>query len=143
LLKAEGRFAALPVAASRGVKLGGTVATVGFSNIGLQRIINHETHELHENCKADSVLCSFRVFGVGRGLQYGDVRGTSRCGGAGVLWWGEATDEPVRADARPTEVDGGVGEDVMRDGVHRTASNMATMFAGGTSAMMLWTCWKT
>ena len=36
LLKAEGRFAALPVAASRGVKLGGTVATVGFPNIGLQ-----------------------------------------------------------------------------------------------------------
>ena len=28
LLKAEGRFAALPVAASRGVKLGGTVATI-------------------------------------------------------------------------------------------------------------------
>jgi hypothetical protein len=24
-----------------------------------------------------------------------------------------------------------------------TASNIATMFAGGTSAMMLWTCWKT
>jgi S1-C subfamily serine protease len=36
LLKAEGRFAALPVAASRGVKLGGTVVTVGFPNIGLQ-----------------------------------------------------------------------------------------------------------
>jgi len=36
LLKAEGRFVALPVAASRGVKLGGTVATVGFPNIGLQ-----------------------------------------------------------------------------------------------------------
>ncbi|HEU0008184.1 MAG TPA: tetratricopeptide repeat-containing serine protease family protein [Verrucomicrobiae bacterium] len=36
LLKAEGRFAALPVAASRVVKLGGTVATVGFPNIGLQ-----------------------------------------------------------------------------------------------------------
>ena len=30
------KFAALPVAASRGVKLGGTVATVGFPNIGLQ-----------------------------------------------------------------------------------------------------------
>ena len=30
------RFAALPVAASRAVKLGGTVATVGFPNIGLQ-----------------------------------------------------------------------------------------------------------
>jgi TPR repeat protein len=36
LLKVEGRFAVLPVAASRGVKLGGTVATVGFPNIGLQ-----------------------------------------------------------------------------------------------------------
>ena len=36
LLKAEGRFAALPVAACRTVKLGGTVATVGFPNIGLQ-----------------------------------------------------------------------------------------------------------
>jgi TPR repeat protein len=36
LLKAEGRFAALPVAASRGVKMGGTVVTVGFPNIGLQ-----------------------------------------------------------------------------------------------------------
>jgi len=31
LLKAEGRFAALPVAASRGVKLGGTVAARGTS----------------------------------------------------------------------------------------------------------------
>jgi hypothetical protein len=30
------RLAALPVAASRAVKLGGTVATVGFPNIGLQ-----------------------------------------------------------------------------------------------------------
>ncbi len=36
LLKATGRFAPLPVAASRGVKLGGTVATVGFPNIGMQ-----------------------------------------------------------------------------------------------------------
>ncbi len=36
LLKAEGRFSPLPVAASRAVKLGGTVATVGFPNIGLQ-----------------------------------------------------------------------------------------------------------
>jgi S1-C subfamily serine protease len=36
LLKAEGRFAPVPVAASRGVKLGGTVATVGFPNIGMQ-----------------------------------------------------------------------------------------------------------
>ena len=36
MLKAEGRFTPLPVAASRVVKLGGTVATVGFPNIGLQ-----------------------------------------------------------------------------------------------------------
>ncbi len=32
----DGRFAPLPIAASRTVKLGGTVATVGFPDIGLQ-----------------------------------------------------------------------------------------------------------
>ena len=36
LLKADGRFLPLPVAASRTVKLGGTVATVGFPDPGLQ-----------------------------------------------------------------------------------------------------------
>jgi TPR repeat protein len=36
LLKAEGKFGALPVAASRTMKLGSTVATVGFPNIGMQ-----------------------------------------------------------------------------------------------------------
>ena len=36
LLKADGRFAPLPIAASRTVTLGGTVATVGFPDIGLQ-----------------------------------------------------------------------------------------------------------
>jgi S1-C subfamily serine protease len=36
LLKAEGRFVPLPIAASRPVKLGGTVAAVGFPNIALQ-----------------------------------------------------------------------------------------------------------
>ena len=36
LLKAGGRFAPLPIAASRTVALGGTVATVGFPDIGLQ-----------------------------------------------------------------------------------------------------------
>jgi S1-C subfamily serine protease len=36
LLKADGRFACLPIAASRTVALGGTVATVGFPDIGLQ-----------------------------------------------------------------------------------------------------------
>jgi S1-C subfamily serine protease len=36
LLKAEGLFAPLPVTASRGVKLGATVATVGFPDTWLQ-----------------------------------------------------------------------------------------------------------
>src|ERR1700722_14407856 len=36
LLKAEGRFLPLPVAASRTAHLGNTVATVGFPNIGMQ-----------------------------------------------------------------------------------------------------------
>src|SRR6266581_2890458 len=36
ILKAEGNFPALPVASSRGVRLGATAATVGFPNIGLQ-----------------------------------------------------------------------------------------------------------
>ena len=36
LLKVEGKFAALPVATSRSVRLGSTVATVGFPNIGMQ-----------------------------------------------------------------------------------------------------------
>ena len=36
LLKAEGNFSPLPIAASRTVNLGGTVATVGFPDIGLQ-----------------------------------------------------------------------------------------------------------
>ena len=36
LLKAEGRFAPLPIAASRNVQLGNTVATVGLPDPGLQ-----------------------------------------------------------------------------------------------------------
>jgi S1-C subfamily serine protease len=36
LLKAQGRFAALPVETSRAVKLGDSVATIGFPNIGMQ-----------------------------------------------------------------------------------------------------------
>ncbi len=36
LLKADGRFTCLPIAASRTAALGGTVATVGFPDIGLQ-----------------------------------------------------------------------------------------------------------
>ena len=36
LLKAEGRFAALPVASSRDMRLGGLVATIGFPDVPLQ-----------------------------------------------------------------------------------------------------------
>jgi hypothetical protein len=36
LFKADGRFIPLPIVASRAVNLGGTVATVGFPNIGMQ-----------------------------------------------------------------------------------------------------------
>jgi uncharacterized protein len=36
MLKAEGTFPALPIAPSRGVKLGGSVFTIGFPNIDLQ-----------------------------------------------------------------------------------------------------------
>ena len=36
LLKTDGKFTPLPIAASRAVKMGSTVATVGFPNIGLQ-----------------------------------------------------------------------------------------------------------
>jgi len=36
LLKAEGSFSPLPIASSRSVRLGATVATVGFPNVGLQ-----------------------------------------------------------------------------------------------------------
>ncbi|MBI1842722.1 MAG: SEL1-like repeat protein [Verrucomicrobia bacterium] len=36
LLKVDGKFAALPVSSSRGVRLGASVATVGFPNVGLQ-----------------------------------------------------------------------------------------------------------
>ena len=48
LLKADGRFASLPIAASRTVNLGGTVATVGFPNIGMQgfapKVLAHGHH---------------------------------------------------------------------------------------------------
>ncbi len=36
LLKAEGKFSSLPISPSRSVKLGDTVATIGFPDIGLQ-----------------------------------------------------------------------------------------------------------
>jgi S1-C subfamily serine protease len=36
LLKADGKFSALPIAASRSAGLGATVATIGFPDPGLQ-----------------------------------------------------------------------------------------------------------
>jgi hypothetical protein len=48
LLKADGRFAPLPIAASRRVQLGSTVATVGFPDPGLQgfspKVLAHGHH---------------------------------------------------------------------------------------------------
>ena len=45
MLKAEERFAALPVAASRAVKLGGTVATIQMKNerdVAGERELRHQ-----------------------------------------------------------------------------------------------------
>jgi S1-C subfamily serine protease len=36
LLKADGKFSPLPISPSRSAQLGGTVATIGFPNIGMQ-----------------------------------------------------------------------------------------------------------
>jgi hypothetical protein len=48
LLKADGKFSPLPVSSSRSAQLGGTVATVGFPDIGLQgfapKVLAHGHH---------------------------------------------------------------------------------------------------
>jgi hypothetical protein len=44
LLKADGRFAPLPIAASRTVNLGGTVATIGFSRHRFAGVHAKEAH---------------------------------------------------------------------------------------------------
>ena len=53
-LKAGGRFAPLPIAASRTVKLGGTVATVGFPDIGLQGLLKERSGDSAERRHFDS-----------------------------------------------------------------------------------------
>jgi hypothetical protein len=112
LLKADGRFAPLPIAASRTGLLGGTVATVGFPDIGLQGFagfFNHETHELHEKlkdglfqCPLSCVLCiswfeSFPLFWPrgksrrcpARGMTRGIFKSACRCSRAirAGRWW--------------------------------------------------------
>jgi TPR repeat protein len=52
LLKAVGRFAPLPIIASRTVNLGGTVAAVGFPNIGLQGFSPKLPKEKSRRCPA-------------------------------------------------------------------------------------------
>jgi S1-C subfamily serine protease len=47
LLKAVGRFAPLPIAASRTVKLGGTVATVGFPGSGFYEEAGNPGERIH------------------------------------------------------------------------------------------------
>ena len=54
LLKADGRFACLPIAASRTVALGGTVATVGFPDIGF----NAKAQSRQDARQTLSVLCA-------------------------------------------------------------------------------------
>ncbi|MFZ0827533.1 MAG: serine protease [Verrucomicrobiia bacterium] len=48
LLKADGKFSPLPISSSRSAQLGGTVATVGFADIGLQgfapKVLAHGHH---------------------------------------------------------------------------------------------------
>ena len=48
LLKADGKFSPLPISSSRSAQLGGTVATVGFPDIGLQgfapKVLAHGHH---------------------------------------------------------------------------------------------------
>ena len=55
-LKAVGRFAPLPIAASRTVKLGGTVATVGFPDIGLQDFLTTK-YTNYTKIKGRFILC--------------------------------------------------------------------------------------
>ena len=66
LLKGVGAFKPLPIAASRTVRLGGTVATVGFPDIGLQDFLTTK-HTNYTKLKTDSFCVRFRVFGVFRG----------------------------------------------------------------------------
>ena len=69
LLKADGRFAPLPIAASRTGLLGGTVATVGFPDIGLQgfapKVLAHGHHGGNRHweveLRPEEVLCIWRI----------------------------------------------------------------------------------
>jgi hypothetical protein len=70
LLKAEGRFVPLPIAASRAVKLGGKVATVGFPNIGLQEFAP-------KLAKGEIASLSGAVLGAPRLSGSGEYRGGS------------------------------------------------------------------
>jgi hypothetical protein len=54
LLSAGGRFAPLPIAASRTVQLGGTVATVGFPDIGWQGLLKERSGDSAERRHFDS-----------------------------------------------------------------------------------------
>ena len=70
LLKADGRFAPLPIAASRTVALGGTVATVGFPDIGLQGLPANEV--VQRSRLAASQRCDSRqLYGVAQQANVG------------------------------------------------------------------------
>lgn len=56
LLKADGKFSPLPIAASRSAHLGGTVATIGFPDIGLQIFLTTK-HTNYMKIKGRFILC--------------------------------------------------------------------------------------
>ena len=56
LLKTDGRFAPLPIAARLTVNLGGTVATVGFPDIGLQDFLTTK-YTNHTKLKSRFIVC--------------------------------------------------------------------------------------
>jgi S1-C subfamily serine protease len=67
LLKAVGAFKPLPVAASRTVKLGGTVAMVGFPDLGWQGFLTAKNANYTKNKRTDSFCVRFPMLGVFRG----------------------------------------------------------------------------
>ena len=76
LLKADGKFSPLPISSSRSAQLGGTVATVGFPDIGLQGFAP-------KLAKGESRRCP------GRGMTRGIFKSARRCSRAirAGRWW--------------------------------------------------------
>ena len=76
LLKADGKFSPLPISSSRSAQLGGTVATVGFPDIGLQGFAPSWPRGKSRRCPA-------------RGMTRGIFKSARRCTRAirAGRWW--------------------------------------------------------